>query len=241
MKDRTVSLPLPRQILTDSVYEAVKELVMDQHIEPGARVNIDQLARELKVSPTPVREALARLEMDGLVIKEPLRGYSIAPILDSAAFDQLYEVRLLLEPFATRKASERVSRQLVPALRREIEAMRKTFDSRPTDTLLGYREYREFARQDARFHEAIARASGNDLLREALVRLRAHLHLYRLYYTTGIGAETIAEHEKIVEAIATARPDDAAAAMVEHIRRSRERLATGGGDARRDVTTPTNG
>jgi DNA-binding GntR family transcriptional regulator len=175
------------------------------------------------------------------VIKEPLRGYSIAPILDSAAFDQLYEVRLLLEPFATRKASERVSRQLVPALRREIEAMRKTFDSRPTDTLLGYREYREFAWQDARFHEAIATASGNDLLREALVRLRAHLHLYRLYYTTGIGAETIAEHEKIVEAIATARPDDAAAAMVEHIQRSRERLATGASDARRDVTTPTNG
>jgi len=81
-----VSVP-PRQILTDGVYEAVKELVMDQHIEPRSRVNIDKLARDLGVSPTPVREALARLESDGLVIKEPLRGYSIAPLLDREAFE----------------------------------------------------------------------------------------------------------------------------------------------------------
>ena len=55
-------LPLPpsRQTLSDSVYEAVTELVMDQHIEAGARVNIDLVARQLNVSPTPVREALAR-------------------------------------------------------------------------------------------------------------------------------------------------------------------------------------
>ena len=212
MKERTRTRPLPRQILSDSVYEAVKELVMDQHIEPGARVNIDQLARDLRVSPTPVREALARLEMDGLVIKEPLRGYSIAPILDAAAFEQLYEVRGLIEPFAARRACERANRQLVTALQREI-------DAKP----LGYRDYREFAFQDARFHEAIAAASGNELLGETLSRLRSHLHLYRLYYATGIGPETAAEHEAIVKAIAAHQPEEAAAAMAEHITRSQGR------------------
>jgi DNA-binding GntR family transcriptional regulator len=232
VKDRGLPQPLPRQILTDSVYEAVKELVMDQHIEPGARVNIDQLARTLKVSQTPVREALARLEMDGLVIKEPLRGYSIAPILDAAAFVQLYEVRMLLEPFAARRATEQQSQELIKTLQRENDAMRKTLDSRGPTLMLGYREYREFAWQDARFHEAIVTASGNELLRETVTRLRSHLHLYRLYYTTGIGAETLAEHEKIAAAIAGGRPGDAAAAMEEHIRRSQERLAAGAREVR---------
>jgi len=223
MKERTRTRPLPRQILSDSVYEAVKELVMDQHIEPGARVNIDQLARDLRVSPTPVREALARLEMDALVIKEPLRGYSIAPILDAAAFEQLYEVRGLIEPFAARRACERANRQLVTALHREIDAMQKTIDGLRPEKPRRYRDYREFAWEDARFHEAIAVASGNELLGETLSRLRSHLHLYRLYYATGIGPETVAEHEAIVAAIAAHQPEAAAAAMAEHIKRSQGR------------------
>ena len=123
-----VSVP-PRQILTDGVYEAVKELVMDQHIEPRSRVNIDKLARDLGVSPTPVREALARLESDGLVIKEPLRGYSIAPLLDRAAFEELYEVRLLLEPHVARRAGERANARLVRNLQRVIDEMRATIEA----------------------------------------------------------------------------------------------------------------
>lgn len=224
MTDSAMPLPVPRQILTDGVYEAVKELVMDQHIQPGARVNIDQLARQLNVSPTPVREGLARLEMDGLVIKEPLRGYSIAPLLAAAAFDDLFDVRLLLEPFAVRRACERADEDLVGVLRREIAQMRQTLKGRKAG-MATYREYRSFAWQDARFHDAIAEASGNPLLRETLVRLRSHLHLYRLYYTMGLAEQTISEHETILAGIVAHRPADAAEAMSEHIRRSRARLA----------------
>jgi DNA-binding GntR family transcriptional regulator len=224
MTESAAPLPLPRQILTDGVYEAAKELVMDQHIEPGARVNIDRLARQLNVSPTPVREALARLEMDGLVIKEPLRGYSIAPLLDAVAFDDLYDVRLLLEPFAARRASERGGKELVAVLSREIADMRQTHKS-AEGGMATYREYRSFKWQDARFHDAIAEASGNPLLRGTLARLRSHLHLYRLYYAVGLGSETIAEHEKILAAIIAHRPEDAAKAMTDHLRRSRARLA----------------
>jgi len=79
VSEKVLPLPPSRQTLSDSVYEAVTELIMDQHIAAGARVNIDMVARQLNVSPTPVREALARLEMDGLVTKEPLRGYTVTP------------------------------------------------------------------------------------------------------------------------------------------------------------------
>src|SRR3712207_4453999 len=100
--------PLPqRQLLGDTVYEAVKALVMDDVLAPGERVSIDRLARELAVSPTPLREALARLESDGLVRKEAMRGYSVAPLLTAREVAELYELRLLLEPWAARRAAER--------------------------------------------------------------------------------------------------------------------------------------
>jgi DNA-binding GntR family transcriptional regulator len=68
-----------RTTLTDDVYAAVQALIMDHVIPPDERVNIDALARRLDVSPTPVREALARLEADGLVSKRPLAGYTTTP------------------------------------------------------------------------------------------------------------------------------------------------------------------
>src|SRR5437879_675475 len=70
-----------RQVLADSVYEAVKAMIMDHQIQPGERVGIDALARALQVSPTPVREALARLTADGLVTKRSLAGYRATELL----------------------------------------------------------------------------------------------------------------------------------------------------------------
>ncbi len=220
-------MPPSRQTLTDSVYEAVQEMVMEQHIEPGARVNIDLLARQLNVSPTPVREALARLEMDGLVIKEPLRGYTITPILDLKSFNDLYDLRRLLEPFAARGAAERRDDKILLALDREINDMRQTVEASDGSAGKVYHQYRDFAWQDARFHEVIAGTSGNSLLSDTLRRLRSHLHLYRLYhlyYTTAeIGNATVIEHEAILAAIRAGDADRAEVAMLDHINRSRDR------------------
>jgi DNA-binding GntR family transcriptional regulator len=144
--------PPHREILTDSVYEAVKALVMDRRIAPGARINIDRLARDLHVSPTPIREALARLESDGLVTKEALRGYSVAGLLDLPSFLQLYEMRLLLEPAAARKAAEVMTKEDLRAMGQQVATMQQ---ARIGET---YEEYRLFAAEDARFHDTIARA-----------------------------------------------------------------------------------
>src|SRR5919106_3594005 len=82
--------------LVDDVHEAIKARIMDHAIAPGARVSIDGLARELGVSPTPVREALARLESAQLVVKEPLRGYPTTPLLTADQLADLYRFRLLI-------------------------------------------------------------------------------------------------------------------------------------------------
>jgi DNA-binding GntR family transcriptional regulator len=95
-----------RQMLADDVYEAIKTMLMDHVIQPGARISIDGLAREFQVSSTPVREALARLESEGLADKEPLKGYRATPLLTLEEFDDLYQFRRLLEPWAARRAAE---------------------------------------------------------------------------------------------------------------------------------------
>ena len=63
-----------RSVLSDEIYDMIKAMIFNHEIEPGSRVNIDALSFQLEVSQTPVREALARLESDGLIAKEPLKG-----------------------------------------------------------------------------------------------------------------------------------------------------------------------
>jgi DNA-binding GntR family transcriptional regulator len=209
----------PRRLtLTDDVYESVKALIMDHVIAPGAKVTIDVLARSLDVSPTPVREALARLESDGLVTKRPLQGYTTSPLLTQEEFEELFELRLILEPSAAALAAERASPELVELVRTEANRVIPT--SGPAMT---YEEYKAFSAQDAKFHDAVAIASGNAMLRDSLNRLHAHLHLNRLHYPSAKAGRTFPEHKKVATAIAARRPEAAAEAMREHLVRSRVR------------------
>src|SRR3712207_531109 len=89
--DGGVVLRIPsRRVLADDVYEQIRGLIMSDGIAPGARVNIDEIARQLDVSPTPVREALARLESEELVSRLPLRGYRVTDLLNRKQVDDLY-------------------------------------------------------------------------------------------------------------------------------------------------------
>ena len=91
--DRTLSdraLPRPRALVSD-VYNAILDRITGLEIEPGARITVDTLARELGVSQTPVREALSRLEAEGLVLKTHLIGHRALPQLTRAQVEQLFE------------------------------------------------------------------------------------------------------------------------------------------------------
>src|SRR6218665_102283 len=86
--------------LAGNVYEAIFAQLMSLQIPPGARITVDNLVREFNVSHTPIREALGRLEGEGLVLRAHLVGYSAAPQVSRVRFDELYELRLMLEPEA---------------------------------------------------------------------------------------------------------------------------------------------
>jgi DNA-binding GntR family transcriptional regulator len=206
--------------LGDEVYNAIYAQLMTRQIAPGGRISVDRLVRELGVSQTPIREALSRLEAQGLVIKTHLIGYSAANQMDSSRLDQLYELRLLLEPFAARRAALSITADNQAALLRLAAEMRAD-DVSPTTEAYG-----RFAQLDSDFHDLIAHASGNELVQETLANLHTHVHLFRLFYHARVTSDAINEHQDIITALARRDPDAAELAMRHHIERSRQRFAS---------------
>ena len=216
------SLP-SRQMLADGVYEAVKEQVMNRTIPPGSRVNIDKLARELQVSNTPLREALTRLETEGLVTRRNLRGFWTADLLDERGIRNYYAVRLLLEPSAAEEAARSPELEtMTPKLQMVIDQMRHSAQLPTLDH--DYQRYRDFAAADARFHGAIAAASGNAVLAGILAGMNAHAHNYRLSFGRGMADATVIEHQAVADALTARNPAGAAAALHTHLENARDRL-----------------
>lgn len=201
---------LRRQMLADDVYEAIKTMLMDHVIRPGARISIDGLAREFQVSSTPVREALARLESEGLADKEPLKGYRATPLLTLAEFEDLYRFRRLLEPWAARYAAASID----DAGREQLSAELSTAVE---PTSVDYAGYKSLTAHDKRFHSLVARLSGSEQVRLAFERTHCHLHIFRLHYDRDTGPEVLVEHRQIVEAISSGDPAAAEAAMNRHL------------------------
>jgi len=203
--------------LADDVYGAIFNKLMSLEISPGARITVDVLVRELEVSQTPIREALGRLEGEGLVVKTHLVGYSASQQITRQRFDEIYELRLLLEPDGARRAAQRVSEDQMPKLEDHAEQMRN-LDSRERSS------YARFARLDADLHDAIMEIAGNELIRHTLTHLHTHFHIFRLMFHARVTEEALAEHERILAALSSRDEVEADRAMRDHIERSHQRL-----------------
>lgn len=209
----------PRRIkrargFVDEIVQLIRADIMALRIPPDTRISIDQLARQLGVSQTPVREALSRLEATGLVVKQHFVGYCSAPNLDRQQIAELYELRLLLEPYAARCAAERMSDEELQA----IVALSRTMDPG-----LSQDSYERFAVKDSELHDLIAAGSHNKLIAEALGNLHSHLHIFRLHLHNEVPKAAKGEHQAIVAALNRRKPAEAEAAMRTHIANSLER------------------
>lgn len=199
-----------RVVVADETYERLKALIMDHAIAPGDRISIDGLSRELDVSQTPVREALARLESEGLAVKIPMRGYWATGLLTPEEIKDLYDFRRLIEPWAARRAAERVEDTSARSLLEEVGSVTAPQES-------SYKAYRALASHDERFHGLVADVSGSEQMRKALENTHCHLHIFRLHWDRSFGPHTLAEHRRIAEAITSRAPDEAEQAMVDHL------------------------
>jgi len=206
--------------LAEDVYEAIFARLMALRIAPGERITVDALAKEFAVSQTPIREALGRLEGEGLVLRTHFVGYRAAPQITRSRFDELYELRLLLEPDAAAKSAAHFAGNA-----RELSALRDLAQKMaPMSSKQDRRHYATFARQDALFHDAILASAGNGLVRETLARLHAHFHIFRLMFHARVTAEALDEHAALLSSLASGDAEGAASAMRRHIERSRDRL-----------------
>ncbi|MET2832056.1 GntR family transcriptional regulator [Mesorhizobium shangrilense] len=204
--------------LVEDVYEAIFAQLMALKIAPGSRITVDSLVKEFDVSHTPIREALGRLEGEGLVLKTHLIGYRAAPQITRRRFDELYEMRLLLEPHAAAKAAAAMDEAKLNTL---LEAAGVMSRREGKDDRL---RYSNFARQDAIFHDKIMEFSENELIRQTLSHQHAHFHIFRLMYHARVTEEALDEHEAILAAFGSADPEAARKAMRIHIEHSRDRL-----------------
>ncbi|HTO32098.1 MAG TPA: GntR family transcriptional regulator [Pararhizobium sp.] len=204
--------------LAGSVYEAIFAQLMSLKIAPGARITVDNMVRELNVSQTPIREALGRLEGEGLVVKTHLIGYSAAPQITRRRFDELYQLRLLLEPDSSARAAAAMDETKLAALQEAAGVMGRR---EGTDERI---RYSTFARQDALFHDKILEFAGNELIRETLNHQHTHFHIFRLMFHSRVTEEALDEHEALLSAFAAGDASGAEKAMRVHLEHSRDRL-----------------
>ncbi|MEV0383777.1 GntR family transcriptional regulator [Nonomuraea sp. NPDC050643] len=162
---------------------------------------------------------LSALESEGLLTKEALRGYSVTPVLTAGQVADLYQLRLLIEPWAAARAAERITPGAAARLRAELAGVPQA----PQGTR--YEDYHDIAAHDARFHDLLAELSGSEALRESLRRTHCHLHLFRIEYEgRRSGEPTLAEHARIAEAVTAGGAQAAESAMRDHLTAARDRF-----------------
>ncbi len=203
----------------EEIYQVLLSRVLSNELGPNDRVTIDALCRELGVSQTPIREALHRLAADGVVVRVHMAGYRVAPKITREQFEDLVEVRLLLEPVAARRAAERAGGEGLQRLRGVAGEMRELLEEAGSG-----RGYANFSQLDTRFHDELALLGGNGFVRESLLRLHTHVHMFRLTSNPQITGLAIGEHDDILSAVAVHDPEAAAYAMRRHIEASAERF-----------------
>jgi len=218
---------IERLCLPDQVYEILREQIFDRVFAPDEKLNIEALARKMKVSATPIREALSRLSAEGLVKIEPYIGAKVAPIPSWDHYRQIYDLRLVLEPWA---AAEAAKRKDPTALKEMAEALQAMED---TELAKRYRRFKTFSDADEAFHRAIFKGACNEPALQSFVQLNTHLHVARLYInTTHYTNEAREFHLAIFNAIQSGQHKLAHQQMRNHLDRSKYRLL----DASQEVT-----
>jgi DNA-binding GntR family transcriptional regulator len=192
---------------TNEVYELLRKKILQHSIAPDTKINILQISKELGVSQTPVREALRLLQGDNLLVATSNKGYATTQTLDLKGVRDLFELRLLIEPWAARiAASNRLSN---PG--KDLEDEIKSFNAK-TDSIQN-----EMFGHDTRFHKAILGSTENETVIQAFEQAHCHLHLFRMYRDGWDWKTSINQHKKIAQAIANGDPSAAEEAMREHL------------------------
>ena len=202
--------------LTDRIYQVLKDNIERQELPSGARLIESDIANQLNVSRTPVREAINRLSSEGLVTIVPRRGAFVAN-LTQKTIQELYEIREALEGLAIDLAAMYITDKDIEILQDNIDQFAKA---------IGRDDYVVFFELDRKFHELIIELSKNEKLLELFRLIDGSIHVTRwLHCETGsISKIALNEHKKIVAALGERNFQSASLLVRTHIRRVKEEL-----------------
>jgi DNA-binding GntR family transcriptional regulator len=187
---------------------------------PGERLRLDDLARQLGVSRTPVREALNQLAAEGLIEIRPRRGTFVAQV-DRETIIQLYQLRLMIDTFVGKSLAPHITGRQLRTLSRLLDKLSSLVDG---DTYVDFGAYLEC---DRAYHSAIVRQLDNRRLTTLHDEINLPLWLVRAQQDAGAlrdAHESLAEHAAILKALELRDPDAAAEAMSAHIESSLRKL-----------------
>lgn len=195
--------------LRDVVFNTLRQAILRGELKPGERLMEIHLADRLGVSRTPIREAIRKLELEGLVTMIPRRGAEVARITEKNLRDVL-EVRRALDAFSCELACDRITKQEEEELRRACEEFADATTTRDATVI---------AAADVRLHDIIVRAAGNDRLTELINNLSEQMYRYRFEYIkdTSNHDKLIEEHRIIYESIVKKDKQTAARTAKLHI------------------------
>lgn len=195
--------------LRDVVFNTLRQAILKGELSPGERLMEIQLAERLGVSRTPIREAIRKLELEGLVLMIPRKGAEVARISEKSLRDVL-EVRRSLEELAIELACQRMKEEDIA----ELEKAQWEFSE-----AISSREVMRIAETDEAYHDIIYHGTRNDRLVMILNNLREQMYRYRLEYIKDEDKRQVllVEHECILKAVRGRKVNDAKEAMREHI------------------------
>lgn len=195
--------------LRDVVFNTLRQAILRGELKPGERLMEIQLANKLGVSRTPIREAIRKLELEGLVLMIPRKGAEVAEITEKSLRDVL-EVRSALEELAVQIACENITEQEITELQ---EAAKEFKEILKTDDVT------KIAGADVNFHDVIYLATDNQKLIQLLNNLREQMYRYRVEYLkrSEVYPQLVKEHQEIIDAISQHQKKEASQIVRQHV------------------------
>lgn len=195
--------------LRDVVFNTLRKAILTGSLKPGERLMEVHLANKLGVSRTPIREAIRKLELEGLVVMIPRRGAEVAQITEKSLNDVL-EVRKALDALSVELACERITEEEIAELKTACEEFEQATKGKDASVI---------AKADVKLHDIIVQATGNQRLLQLVNNLSEQMYRYRFVYIKDESQheKLIEEHKEIYESILTRDKERASAAARLHI------------------------
>lgn len=195
--------------LRDVVFNTLRQAILTGELKPGERLMEIHLANRLGVSRTPIREAIRKLELEGLVIMIPRRGAEVAQITEKSMNDVL-EVRRAVDALCVELACDRISEEALDELKKACDAFEMAVKTK---------DVKQIAQADVALHDIIVQATGNNRLIQLVNTLSEQMYRYRFEYIKDISQHEnlVEEHRVIYQAIVDKDKETASRAAKEHI------------------------